>query len=393
MQNESNKNIIIIENIKKDISLSNKTKNKEMKYINLCLCKLSIGIIFTYIFIVCSIIINIVNRIIFWKYKFEFNITLIFLQQLFCMIFLIILSKQSKLFNKEAGIVSFKDFWKLKYQYIGYSIFFITKTITSFIGYQLVTNIPMYVNLRKFLTSMTFAYEFFIKKKKMSIVNILVVVLLTFGTIFSGLDDYSTDYKGYIAVFLKNTFNLVNLEVSENFKKKNGVSNLKLLVYNSFLSTPILLATIFIKGEFTDLIKYFKEEHDFSIYNLIFLLFISSFVVMITNSSFFISNEKNTSLFTQLISDTKFIFITLISYSVLKSFTFTWKNITGLCLSTLAAIIITFKALFDNIQIKKPKKREFYKFENQHTQADSINKMNVSEIKSGQLFNQKTTTN
>ena len=106
MQNESNKNIFIIENIKKDLSLPNKTKNKEMKYINLCFCHLSIGIIFTYIFIVCSIILNVVNRIIFWKYKFEFNITLIFLQQLFCMIFFIILSKQSKLFNKETGIVS-----------------------------------------------------------------------------------------------------------------------------------------------------------------------------------------------------------------------------------------------------------------------------------------------
>ena len=109
---------------------------------------------------------------------------------------------------------------------------------------------------------------------------------------------------------------------------------------------------------------------------------------MLTNSSFFISNEKNTSLFTQLISDTKFIFITLISYSVLRSFVFTWKNITGLCLSTLAAVIITFKALFDNVQIKKPKKREFYKFENQPNQTDSVNKMNISEINQNQLCHQ-----
>ena len=389
MQNESSKDInnIVIVNIKNNVSLLSKTNNKKKKYLNFCICKLSVGIIFTYIFIICSITLNIVNRIIFWKYKFEFNITLIFFQQLFSMIFFIILSKQSKLFNKETGIVSFKDFWKLKYQYIGYSIFFIIKTITSLIGYQLVTNIPMYVNLRKFLTTMTFAYEFFIKKKKISKINILVVVLLTLGTIFAGIDDYSTDYKGYIAVLLKNTFNLVNLEVSENFKKKNGVSNLKLLVYNSFLSTPILFLTIFIKGEFNDIMKYFKEEHDFRIYNLAFLLFISSLVVMITNSSFFISNEKNTSLFTQLITDTKFIFITLISYSVLKSFIFTWKNITGLCLSTLAAIIITIKALFDNVQIKKPKKRQFHKFENEINPTDSINKMNVKEIKNVHLFN------
>ena len=34
MPNESNKDIIIIENIKKDLPLPNKTKNKEMKNYN-----------------------------------------------------------------------------------------------------------------------------------------------------------------------------------------------------------------------------------------------------------------------------------------------------------------------------------------------------------------------
>ena len=337
-------------------SIQKNNEEGKKKYINMYICRLSVGIIFTYIFIACSITINIVNRIIFWKYKFKFNVTLIFLQQLFCVIFFSIVSKKSKIFKKQAGKVSFSDFWKLRYQYIGYSIFFILKTITSFIGYQLVTNIPMYVNLRKFLTAMTFIYQWCFKKKKISNINILVVILLTMGAFLAGIDDYSTDIKGYIAVFMKNTFNLVNLEVSENFKKKNGVTNLKLLVYNSFLATPILFITIFLKGENTKLKQYFAEEHDFSYVSLIFFLFISCSVVMITNSSFFISNEKNTSLFTQLLSDTKYIVITLISYSVLKSFTFTWKNVTGLLLSTLAAIIITITTLCDNIQFEKQKK-------------------------------------
>ena len=82
--------------------------------------------------------------------------------------------------------------------------------------------------------------------------------------------------------------------------------------YGSFLSTPILFITIFLKGEYSKLKLYFEEEHDFSYISLIFFLFISCSVVMITNSSFFISNEKNTSLFTQLLSDTKYIVITLI---------------------------------------------------------------------------------
>ena len=373
MNIESPNRLKVDENNDKELSISSKPNPVEKKkYINLYFCKLSIGIIFTYIFIMCSITINIVNRVIFWKYKFKFNITLIFLQQFFCMIFFIIVSKKSKLFNQVAGIISFYDFWKLKYQYIGYSIFFIFKTITSFIGYQLVTNIPMYVNLRKFLTAMTFIYQYFFKKKKISKINIFVVILLTLGALLAGIDDYSTDIKGYIAVFMKNTFNLVNLEISENFKKKNGVSNLKLLVYNSFLSTPILFLTIFIKGEFKTLIIYFGEEHDFSYIYLIFFLFISCSVVMVTNSSYFISNEKNTSLFTQLLSDTKYIVITLISYLVLKSFTFTWKNITGLTLSTLAAIIITITTLYDNIQFEKTKKTKKKKSDNDVTQEVHI---------------------
>ena len=333
---------------------------EKKKFINLYICHISVGIIFTYIFIICSITINIVNRVIFWKYKFKFNFTMIFLQQLFCMIFYSICAQKSEIFKKQTGGASFSDFWKLKYQYIGYSIFFIAKTATSLIGYQLVTNIPMYVNLRKFLTAMTFVYQYFFKKKKISKINIFVVILLSLGAFLTGIDDYSTDIKGYIAVFMKNLFNLVNLEVSENFKKKNGVTNLKLLVYNSFLSTPILLITIFINGEFIKVVNYFSEEHDFSYINLIIFLFISCSIVLVVNASFFISNEKNTSLFTQLLSDTKYIVITFISYFVLKSFNLTWKNVTGILLSTLAAIIITVNSLYNNIRFKKKTKKENY---------------------------------
>ena len=81
---------------------------------------------------------------------------------------------------------------------------------------------------------------------------------------------------------------------------------------------------------------------------------------MVTNASFFISNEKNTSLFTQLVSDSKYIAITFISYVVLKSFVITWKNMTGLILSTIAAIIITINSLYGNIKIKNKIIKETY---------------------------------
>ena len=343
--------IIIASN--KKLSTTIKIPVEKKAYLNLYCFKLSYGIIYTYMFIGASMAINIVNRVIFLQYKFKFNFTLMLLHQIFCIIFFVTLSHTSKSFINMAGKISFQDFMKLKYQYIFYSLFFIFKTVVAFLGYQLVVNIPMYVSLRKLLTAMTFVYQYFFKKRKISNLNIIEVILLTIGAILTGMDDYSTDIKGYIAVFLKNTTGLINLEVSENFKKKYGMTNLKLLIYNSFLVIPILVITIFITGEYSKLRVYFNTEHNFNYYRLAMQLFFSCVIELTTNTSFFMSNEKNSSLFTQLLSDTKYIFITILSYKVLKTFVFTWKNILGVAITTLAGVLITVNSIYNNIQIKK----------------------------------------
>ena len=365
----------------KKLSNTYKIQQEKKSYLNLYCFRLSYGIIYTYMFIGASMAINIVNRVIFLQYKFKFNFTLILLHQIFCICFFITLSKTSKNFVKMAGKISFSDFLLLKYQYMLYSLFFIFKTIVAFLGYQLVVNIPMYVSLRKLLTGMTFVYQYFFKKKKISKLNILEVILLTIGAILTGLDDYSTDIKGYIAVFLKNTTGLINLEVSENFKKKNGVTNLKLLIYNSFLVIPILLVTIIITGEYNRLKLYLNTEHNFQYYRLCIQLFFSCVIELTTNASFFMSNEKNSSLFTQLLSDTKYIFITILSYKVLKTFKFTWKNILGVGITTLAGIIITVNSLYNNIQVTKGKPKiesiddNKNKYDNKNEKPDKIVKI------------------
>ena len=365
-------NIII--NSSKQLGMSMKIKQEKKTYLNLYFCRVSYGIIYTYMFIGASMAINIVNRVIFLQYKFKFNFTLILLHQIFCICFFMTLSKTSLSFNKMAGKISFSDFLLLKYQYILYSLFFIFKTIVAFLGYQLVVNIPMYVSLRKLLTGMTFVYQYFFKKKKISNLNIIEVILLTAGAILTGLDDYSTDIKGYIAVFLKNTTGLINLEVSENFKKKNGVTNLKLLIYNSFLVIPILVITIFISGEYSRLKIYLNTEHNFYYYSLGIQLFFSCLIEFTTNTSFFMSNEKNSSLFTQLLSDTKYIFITILSYKVLKTFKFTWKNILGVGITTLAGIIITINSLYNNVQVKKTEDIKVEKLEQEKLEQEKLDK-------------------
>ena len=145
---DENYNIIVTSSNHLD-NISMKIQPEKKTYLNLYFCRISYGIIYTYMFIGASMAINIVNRVIFLQYNFKFNFTLILFHQIFCICFFMTLSKTSNSFRKMAGKISFSDFLLLKYQYILYSLFFIFKTIVAFLGSQLVVNIPMYVYVCK----------------------------------------------------------------------------------------------------------------------------------------------------------------------------------------------------------------------------------------------------
>ena len=349
-------------------------------YVNLYFCNMSVGLIITYSFVLCSISTNIINRLIFLKFEFEFEFFYILIEEIFHMFFYIIATKKSKIFQKFSNEVSFKDFLKLKFHYLGFTLLFIFHSLISLYGYQLVKNIPMYVNFRKFVTVMTFTYQYFFKKKKINKIHIIVVFFLTAGAILAAIDDLDTDIVGYLVIFCKNILSVINLEITENFKRKNGVSNIKLLTYRSILDPPVIFIIFFLSGEYKEILKYFKAEHDFSYFSLFFFIFINLLLMLFNNLAFFLSNEKNNSLFTQLISESKYIFITILSYFILKTFIFTWKNILGLFLSTIGAVIIIVSSMYENIELKKNKikkdKKRFVELSN----IDEMNFDNEDKI-------------
>ena len=349
-------------------------------FVNLYFCRMSVGIILTYGFVFSSIATNIINRLIFLKFEFEFEFLFMLFEETSHMIFYLIAAKKSKVFQKLLVEISFKDFMKLKYQYLGFTLLFIFHSLISLYGYQLVKNIPMYVNFRKFVTVMTFTYQYFFKKKKISKIHIVVVFFLTSGAILAAIDDLDTDIVGYIVIFTKNVLSVINLEITENFKKKNGVSNVKLLTYRSILDPPVILIMLFLSGEYKEVIKYFKSDNDFNYFVLFFFIFVNLSLMLFNNLSFFLSNEKNNSLFTQLISESKYIFITVLSYFILKTFIFTWKNILGLFLSTVGAVIIIVSSMYENVELKRNKikkdKKRFVELSN----IDEINFDNEDKI-------------
>ena len=347
-ENNEKKCLIIIER-------DNKT------FLNLIWCELNIGLAFTYLYIFSAAMLNVINRILFQNYKFLFNFTLIFLQQLVSLI-LYTLGANNQNFKSKVGELSFEDFKKYKWHYLSFCLIFIANTFFNFYGNQLVKNVSMFFSLKKLTLIMLFFIDFFYGKKKLSCITITCIFLVTGGSILVGMHTFSNDYFGYLIVFINNVAAISYSKFTEVFRKHTGVSNLKLLVYNNYLSIPILLTADFFTGEVRRLYIYLTSENNGSegtFYGLAFFLFLSCLFCAILTSSFFISNEKTSSLITNLLTNTKTVFasITLYLFDKAKN-KLTIPIFLGLLMSTLGAIFINAESLFYNLSFKKRKENK-----------------------------------
>jgi drug/metabolite transporter (DMT)-like permease len=335
---------------------NNDLQNEPKTFFNFGICQLSIGIIFTYIYIICSILLNLINRVIYHTYNFQYNFFFMFCQQFVCLILFACVGSRNETFTKQSGEISFRDFLKFKYDYLLFGFVFILNILSSFYGNQLVINVTMFVTLRKLVLVMLFVVDFFYGKKKITTLVMISIALMTIGTLLIGSDDFTADYLGYTMVIINNTLTIVYIKLTEGFKKKTKASNLKLLVYNSYLANPILLIAMFISGEYKQVGNFFFGDvppFEGSYFSIFFVLVISCVMCLILNSSFFISNEKNSSLFTQLLSNSKDIFLSLLSYFFLKNNKFTGKMILGLVISTIGAFLASTKSICDNLKFGK----------------------------------------
>jgi len=339
---------------KEDELTKNGLQNEPKSYINCGCCQITIGIILTYIYIFTSIFLNLNNRVIYHKYNFRNNFILLLIQQFFSLVFFL-LCNLSKYCRQKTGEISFNDFCKFKYYYLSFSFIFICNMISSFYGNQIVINVSMYVTLRKLVLVMIFFLDFFIYKKPIKLITIFCIFLITIGTILVSMDDFTIDYFGFLVVMINNTLTIIFVKFSENFRKKTGVQNLKLLVYNSYISLPMLIIGFIVSKEYKKIYSYFNNdlvENNFY-YQLFFFIFISGSLCVILNSSFLLSNEKNSSLFTQLLSNSKDIIMSLLSYFVLKNNEITIRIIIGLLISTTGALIISMKSISENLKFEK----------------------------------------
>lgn len=325
-------------------------------YLNICCFELNIGLAFTYLYVISSSAINIINRIVFHTYEFNFNFTYSFLQQ-FASLLLFIMLRNRESIKKNLGELSLSDFGKFKCYYLTFTLISILNTLMGFYGNQLVKNISMFLTLKKFTVVFLLIIDLFFAKKKISLITIICIFLMTVGSLLVGMDTFSNDYLGYILVFISDVIQIVYSKLIEAFRQHTGVSSLKLLIYNIFLSIPILIIGALVTGEYQKIYIYLNNDKygsDGTIYGLSIYLIMSCLCCAILLSSFFISNEKTSSLITNLLTNTKTVLISVIMYFFDKS-----KNklslliLAGLIMSTVGAIFINAESLFNNISIKK----------------------------------------
>ena len=371
-----------------------KTEGEEEQkvYINFYCCKLSLNIIYTLSYVSAAVFLNIINRVVFYTYHFnKYNFTFMLLQQLFCIVFFLIVSHKSQLFKAKAGEISLNDFLILKYYYFSFGIVFILNALVTIIGTQMIINAAMFQTLRKLCLVKVYIYDLFFGYKKITAFTSICVLLVTFGGILSGIDTFSRDYLGITITMIGNIITVAYNKFTESFKRKTGVSNLKLLVYNCYLAGPVLFSLILITGEYKKLILYFNEQGylsgedktEGSFYGLFLSVFFSCSLVIVLNCGFFMSNESNSSLFTILLANTKDVFTSLLSYFVLAGNKFTINIALGLIISTLGAVMFSSKSICDNMITGGAK----------HLKKTEIQNINDSESKNFTVVDVKTENN
>ena len=340
------------------VNIKSSEEEEPKTYINFYCCKLSLNIIYTLSYVSAAVFLNIINRVVFYTYHFnKYNFTFMLLQQLFCIVFFLIVSHKSEMFKAKAGEISFKDFLSLKHYYFGFGVIFILNALVTIIGTQMIVNAAMFQILRKLCLVKVYIFDLFFGYKKITTFTSVCVMLVTFGGILCGIDTFSRDYLGIGITMIGNIITVAYNKFTESFKRRTGVSNLKLLVYNCYLAGPVLFILLFIFGEHNKLTTYFYNEEYLSGENktegsfsgFLFSLTFSCSLLIVLNCGFFMSNESNSSLFTILLANTKDVFTSILSYFILAGNKFTVNIALGLIVSTVGAVMFSSKSICDNM--------------------------------------------
>ena len=110
-------------------------------YISLYFFQINLNLLYSYFYLITSILMNLINRILYLKFDFKFNFTLLLIQQFSAIIFFNFIFSRSKSFNQVVGKCSFKEFNQRKFQLVFVAFLFLSNLLCSFLGNQKVNTV------------------------------------------------------------------------------------------------------------------------------------------------------------------------------------------------------------------------------------------------------------
>ena len=99
----------------------------------------------------------------------------------------------------------------------------------------MIINAAMFQTLRKLVLVKVYIFDLFFGYKKISTFTSICVILVTIGGLLCGIDTFSRDYLGISLTMFSNILCAWYNKFTESFRRKTGVSNLKLLALQSTL--------------------------------------------------------------------------------------------------------------------------------------------------------------
>ena len=320
------------------------TNDAKNNYVDLCLFSLSLETVYSLIYMFSSGSLNFVHLLLFFKYNFKFNFFYMLCHQLVLFIFFN-LSKNRKSFKKNTGPISFSDFMSFKWFYLLFSIIHSLNYLTFYFAMQLLDNPVTFLSLRKLTYLMVSLYQLLIGIKKISFDKIITMGFLAIGGYICITDDFSKLYLGVFIVMISNYISSAYYIYSLALLKRTGISNLKILFYNSCILVPGLFIMVFISGEFSDIIKYFNEKgYESIVYinsfeGLFICIGISCFLTILTISKYLFNDGKNLSTNVVIINNLNDFLTSGLAYFYIIGFDDNLNVIFGFIMTTIGNIM------------------------------------------------------
>ncbi|KAL3683416.1 hypothetical protein R1sor_001438 [Riccia sorocarpa] len=243
-------------------------------------------------------------------------------------------------FGGKIGLIAVRSMdWKTSRRLLPLSIFYNANVAFALASLKGI-NVPMYIALKRLTPLTVLIAGFFYGKAKPSTKVTLSVILVGLGVVIAAAGDFSFDPMGYAMALTSVFFQTAYLVLVERSGADGGLSSTELMLFNSVLSLPFLVAFILGTGELWISIPELTSKMVSLSFS--FMVIMSLIMGIVLNFTMFLCTIVNSALTTTIVGVLKGVGSTILGFVLLGGVEVHALNVTGLVINTLGGISYSF---------------------------------------------------